>query len=183
MRSRIRLGAAILATAGFLVAAFAWAGDHHKRDHDRDHSWSGADSGQTQAAKAAYEASCGSCHWAFLPQLLPSGSWSKIVRTSNDHFGSDLALSDQAKSDLTAYLTANAADKTSWKIGRKITKGLGGAEPVRVTELSYIQHKHAKLDPAVFQRKGVGSLANCAACHQGASRGDFDDDNVRIPAQ
>lgn len=183
MRATVRFGIALVAMASLFVVALAWAGDHHKRDHDREDAWQQATPGQAQAAHAAYQANCGSCHWAFLPQLLPSGSWSRIMRSSNDHFGNDLALPEQTRKDLTAFLVANAADKTSWKIGRKIAKGLDGAEPTRVTELSYIRHKHAKLDPSVFRRKGVQSLANCVACHQGAPRGDFDDDHVRIPAQ
>jgi mono/diheme cytochrome c family protein len=28
----------------------------------------------------------------------------------------------------------------------------------------------------------VKSAANCAACHTGAERGNFDDDNIRLPA-
>ncbi len=44
-----------------------------------------------------------------------------------------------------------------------------------------IREKHHELDPAIFKRQSVGSLANCTACHITAEKGIYDDDDVNIP--
>ena len=57
---------------------------------------------------------------------------------------------------------------------------------------SLVSQKHAgcgagclvrgsQMDPAIFKRESVGSLANCAACHITAEKGIYDDDDVKIP--
>lgn len=56
-----------------------------------------------------------------------------------------------------------------------------GAAPLRITEVPYFQRKHRKIGPDVVARPAVKTLANCAACHQGAQDWDFDDDRVKIP--
>jgi len=45
----------------------------------------------------------------------------------------------------------------------------------------HIRRKHHELDPAVFKRESIGSLANCTACHITAEKGIYDDDDVKIP--
>jgi hypothetical protein len=37
------------------------------------------------------------------------------------------------------------------------------------------------LDPSIFKRKSIGSMANCEACHITAEKGIYDDDDVKIP--
>jgi hypothetical protein len=37
------------------------------------------------------------------------------------------------------------------------------------------------MSAAVWQRKAIGSAANCAACHPGAAQGRFSEHDVRIP--
>ena len=53
--------------------------------------------------------------------------------------------------------------------------------PLRITDIPYIREKHHELDPAVFERESIGSLANCTACHLTAEKGIYDDDHVKIP--
>ena len=52
----------------------------------------------------------------------------------------------------------------------------------RITRSAWFERKHRKIDPAVWKLASVKSAANCAACHTGADRGDFDDDNLKFPA-
>ena len=52
---------------------------------------------------------------------------------------------------------------------------------MRITDIPYIRREHHELDPAVFKRVSIGSLANCIACHITAEKGIYDDDNVKIP--
>ncbi|GFK95932.1 hypothetical protein NNJEOMEG_03805 [Fundidesulfovibrio magnetotacticus] len=99
------------------------------------------------------------------------------------HFGNDVTLSPQQWNDVSGYLASNSSDNAGAKIGRKITKSLGGASPERITDVPYIQHKHRKIDQAALAKGSVGSLSNCIACHPGASNAVFDDDDVKIPAR
>ena len=63
----------------------------------------------------------------------------------------------------------------------KIMRSLGNQVPMRISDIPYIREKHHELDPAIFKRESVGSLANCAACHITAEKGIYDDDDVKIP--
>ena len=133
------------------------------------------------ALPADYKERCGSCHMAYPACLLPEASWRKLLDNSDDHFGTNLALDDTEKPRLSNYLLPNAADRSGGKIGRKIMRRLDDPAPDRISDLPYIRHKHRKIDPAAFNRPGVGGLQNCVACHTDAERGDFDDDQARIP--
>ena len=132
-----------------------------------------------------YRETCGGCHLAYPPGLLPAGSWRTIVDGQSDHFGEDLGLSQAEQQELVKYLEANAADTSFAKLSRKIMKSLAGQKPLRITQITYIIHEHEDDDVprGAFQRKSVGSFANCVACHPDAAAGDFDDDQVRIPAE
>jgi hypothetical protein len=143
----------------------------------------GSSHGKQLIANTSYEKSCGGCHWAYAPVLLPSKSWENIMATLNDHFGNEVIISAQQKSDVSSFLFSNSSENTSAKIGRKITQSLGGVAPARVVEVPYIQKKHRKIDRAIFSRKSIKSLSNCIACHPSASDARFDDDDVKIPSE
>ena len=132
-----------------------------------------------------YNDRCGACHLAYPPGLLPAGSWSKILQGQAQHYGEDLGLQPAEQKDLGSYLGANAADACSAKLARKIMRCLGPRTPLRITEVPYIIRKHQDDDVprGAFQRKSVGSMANCGACHPGAAAGDFDEHAVRIPPE
>ncbi|MBC7377886.1 MAG: cytochrome C, partial [Burkholderiaceae bacterium] len=50
-----------------------------------------------------------------------------------------------------------------------------------ITTPSWFVRTHREVAPDVWTRAAIGSRANCAACHTRADKGDFDEDNVRIP--
>lgn len=139
--------------------------------------------GPKAAVNAAYAAACGGCHFVYPAQLLPKKSWEKTLASLGDHFGAEVKLSERDRRAVAGYLLGNAADATRSEVGRKVARSLGGAAPMRVLEVPYIQRKHREIAPEVLARKGVGGLANCAACHPGAAGLDFEDDRVRIPAR
>ncbi|MFA5940467.1 MAG: diheme cytochrome c [Sinimarinibacterium sp.] len=116
-----------------------------------------------------WKAECGSCHLAYPPQLLPASSWSMLFAGLGDHFGSDATLDPATATQLLAYAKSNAARPTDTK------------PPLRVTETRWFRHEHDEVGAATWTNPKVGSAANCAACHQGAERGDFDEDLIRIP--
>ena len=94
---------------------------------------------------ATYRVECSSCHFLYLPGLLPAGSWKIVIDGLNDHFGYNFVLSDSVKDELAAYLIANAAETTGAKRSGRILDSLNGATPIRITETPYIKRKHQSI--------------------------------------
>ena len=130
-----------------------------------------------------YKKICEECHFAYQPELLPSGSWETILAGLSDHFGEEIEIDQESKKIITEYLKANSAEYSSAKRAVKIMRSLRGQTPMRITDVPYIRHKHEDDDiPAdAFMRKSVGSMSNCIACHTTAENGVYDDDHVVIP--
>ncbi len=154
-------------------------------DSDLWNYFGGESRGVAAVNNVLYQEECGACHFSYQPGLLPTRSWNRLMSRNEltDHFGEDIAFDDQVVfNDLMQYLTANAADNSSYKRSRKIIRSLGANEvPLRVTDTPYIVRKHRKIPNKLVIQKEVGSIANCGACHKSADRGSFDDDNVSIP--
>lgn len=128
-----------------------------------------------------YKDTCGGCHFAYQPGLLPSASWAKLLSGLDDHFGQTLEVDSETLGTLTDYLRGNGADKSSSRQAAKIMKSLGGEVPIRITDVPYIRDEHHEISSDVFGRKSIGSLSNCSACHRTAENGVYDDDFVEIP--
>ena len=129
----------------------------------------------------AYKEHCGACHFNYQPELLPSGSWKKILVQLEDHFGQSFELDQEAQKAVLAYLEANAAERANSKRAVKIVRSVGNSTPLRITEIPYIKNKHRKVSASVLNRPSIGSLSNCTACHRRAEEGNYDDDFVVIP--
>lgn len=124
-------------------------------------------------APAAYRQECASCHLAYPPGLLPARSWERLMAGLDKHFGSDASLDEATLRQISAWLQAHAGT------GRRVDE----APPEdRITRSAWFERKHGKVDQAVWTLPSVRSAAQCAACHTGADRGDFDDDALRYPA-
>jgi hypothetical protein len=121
----------------------------------------------------AYTQECASCHTAYPPGLLPARSWQRIMAGLDKHYGTDASADAAMVRELGAWLQANAASSSR-----------RAEEPPqdRITRSAWFVRKHRKVGPAVWTHASVKSAANCAACHAGADRGDFDDDGLRVPA-
>ena len=166
-----------------------WYQKDYDRDDDDDDDHHSGRRGSKHGRKrylsvvdnAAYKDACGACHFSYQPELLPSGSWEKILAGLGDHFGETVELDPESKKTIAAYLKANAAEHSSAKRAVKIMRSLGSQTPVRITEIPYIQEKHHDVSSDVLKRKSIGSLSNCSACHTSAEKGIYDDDNVVIP--
>lgn len=104
---------------------------------------------------------CGECHMAFQPALLPAGSWRAIMGNLSDHFGEDASLPPATAASIEHYLVAGA--------------GRGDPSLLRITEQRWWRHEH-DFSPGRFARPEVRSKINCAACHQGAENGYYEDD-------
>ena len=135
----------------------------------------------TPANNPTYIEECGDCNFEYQPELLPSGSWEKIIDGFDDHFGEELEIDTESKNVILGYLITNSAEKSSAKRAVKIMKSLGNRTPVRITEIPYILEKHNEVDPDVFKKESIGSLSNCLACHTTAGKVVYEDDYVVIP--
>ncbi|MCJ7684207.1 MAG: diheme cytochrome c [Desulfobacteraceae bacterium] len=135
----------------------------------------------TPVNNPTYIEECGGCHFTYQPELLPSGSWDKILVGLEDHYGEAIELDPKSKKEIAEYLKANAAEYSSAKRAVKIMRSLGDRTPLRITQIPYIQEKHHEVPPKVLERDSIGSLSNCSACHTTAKKGIYEDDYVVIP--
>ena len=123
-------------------------------------------------ANATYAAECASCHIAYSPRLLAAPAWERIVTGLDNHFGTDASVDAATAGTIRAYLETHAQPAGSKRYDPSAT---------RITETRWFRKEHDEIAAGVFRRASVASPANCAACHPQASRGQFDERDVRIP--
>jgi hypothetical protein len=103
--------------------------------------------------------------------MLPAESWRKLMAGLDRHFGQDAELEPDVRESVERWLVERA--------GRPPRRG--DPAPLRITERRWFQGEHRKAARAAEANPSIGSLANCAACHPGAERWDFEEDRVNIP--
>lgn len=132
-----------------------------------------------------YEESCGECHFAYQPGLLPERSWKKMMlpQSLENHFGDNAELPEDDRMAILKYVMEYAADHSLYKRSVKIFRSINeDVTPLKISEVPYIKRKHAKIpNRMITGNKAVRLLSNCNACHTKASTGSFDDDSVFIP--
>lgn len=158
-------------------------------DHDDDDDDDGRRSKSNPAAALAdpgyalYANECGGCHLAYPPALLPAASWEAMMGGLSDHFGDNAELDADTAATIRDFLARNAAAPGAGKHAERTWRATRGLEPpLRITATDYFRGQHHEI-PAkmISDNPEVRSFSQCAACHQGAERGDFDDDRVHIP--
>ena len=93
---------------------------------------------------------CGDCHVVYLPQMLPKRSWQRLMDGLADHFGEELSLDPETRTEVLDYLLENAAD-SGGKKGRRFLRGLGPEDaPIRITETPRWRKKHHELPESVW---------------------------------
>ena len=190
MRSTLKLvvGLAVILIATGVPGDWAVAGDgpedgyrEKAESHDRRKEGEHRKHGLKPVDNPVYLETCGACHFAYQPALLPAASWEKILAGLNNHFGEAVALDDETRQTIGAYLKSGSAETSSAQIAVKIMDSLEGHAPMRITDVFYIKKEHHGIPADVFKREPVGSFSNCAACHTDAAGGVYDEDGVRIP--
>jgi len=182
----------IAITGLFALGVAGLALSDSDRDDDDDHhenrghgGWIKPREDVAPVANATYAEECGACHMAYQPGLLPAAAWQHIMTPAglSDHYGDDASLSDGLRTEIAAYLDANAADGASRSRSRAFA--VGDTEPgalPRITKTRYFRNEHHEIPTRlVTGNPDVGSFSNCNACHQTAEKGVFNEDKVRIP--
>lgn len=142
----------------------------------------GGDNLMPRLANKNWQQECASCHLAYPPALLPRASWQRLMGGLDRHFGENASLDPATQADILRFLEVHAADSGASRIGGKVMRRMGANEaPLRITETRWFVKQHDEVPDTTWTRKSVGSAANCAACHQQAEKGIFDEDTVRIP--
>ena len=133
-------------------------------------------------SNAKWQAECSSCHGLYHPALLPERSWRKLMGGLDKHFGENATLDAATQKEITDFLAGNAADRSNHRRANKIAQSIPkAAAPLRISETGYFIRKHGEIGSAVWQRKAIGSKANCVACHPDADKGVFNEHALRIP--
>ena len=149
-----RIATAFVAASGF--ANGAWADNN----------------GRAVPLLPQYKQECGACHVAYPPTLMPAASWTRIMANLPKHFGTDASLDTATANELSRWIQAHAG--TYKRVSEEPPQD-------RITLSAWFERKHRKVEPAVWKHASVKSAANCAACHPGADRGDFDEHGLRVP--
>ncbi len=130
-----------------------------------------------------YKAECESCHFPFQPGFLPADSWHAIMSGLEDHFGENAELPEETAQRISAYLLANAADRSDGELSGKLMWSLRGQpKPVRITQTAFFRHEHDEIPASILRRQEPKiSFANCDSCHQRALQGSYREREIRIP--
>jgi hypothetical protein len=110
-----------------------------------------------QLGQQLYLESCGSCHIALPPQVLPTQTWQELLQDPN-HYGAQLQL------------PINPQLQYIWSYLQLFSRPLKEGEPVpyRVAKSRYFKVLHPKVDVAMTL-----SPSSCVSCHPGAANYDF----------
>ena len=173
----IALAALLIASLGGMQA-FADDDEHEGRErgeYGEGHEGreGGGNGSLSTATNATFQTECSACHMAYPPGMLPASSWKEMMGTLDKHFDTDASLDEATVAEILPFLEQNAASER---------KADSGAKPVlRITETRWFKNEHDEVSPATWKRESIKSASNCMACHTSADKGDFDEDNIRIP--
>ncbi|WP_345972153.1 cytochrome C [Sulfurimonas diazotrophicus] len=129
-----------------------------------------------------YKNECGACHMAYQPGLLPRASWTRMMVSLGDHFGTDATLEPADAAELAAYLDANAyVSAPSSKHMARIAKSVSADAPMQISQAGYFVKEHRRIPQRAIVQPDVKSLANCNACHTKAENGSYREREIFIP--
>ena len=165
---------ALLLAGGGTMQVFADDDEPEGRERgERGEEHEGGKGSRLTATNATFQTECSACHMAYPPSMLPAASWKEMMGTLDKHFDTDASLDAATVAEILPFLEENA--------GRS-RKADSAEKPVlRITETGWFKHEHDEISPATWKRESIKSASNCMACHTSADKGNFDEDNVRIP--
>jgi hypothetical protein len=173
-------GALKIAVFGLAVCAALAAGRAGAID-DRFDPTKYEKGGFAPATDPGYAKECGSCHFAYLPGMLPARSWRAVIAGAQDHFGESLSLPADVSGRIERYLTENAADRSPYRGSELMLERLAeDAAPTRITALPLMRQRHVVVRQLLPQSP-VKTLTNCDACHERAATGSFAYNEIVVP--
>ena len=128
----------------------------------------------------AYDAACGSCHFAFSPSLNPAWVWNGIMGHLGQHFGLRAPVDAAKAAAIRAYLDANAAERWDTLPAHEF-RARDPAAPLRITATPYWRRMHAGIPAAVFASQAVSGKASCNSCHADAATARFAPQAIATP--
>ena len=129
---------------------------------------------------AEWKTECSACHTAHHPSLLPAAAWTAVMAGLGDHFGEDASLNAETTAKIGEWLAANSAEKFDTRPANSFRQA-DAAEPLRITATARWKRIHDDIAAETFKQKGIGSAANCGACHADAETGLFAPQKIFIP--
>ena len=186
----IALGLSLVGTIGVVLSDSEHAYGHREGEyeakHEREHAWGGWVRSKEDVAPVrsrTYQSECSGCHFAYQPGLLSADAWTSVMASLEDHYGDDATLAPEAAKEIRVYLTENAADRSGLSRSRAFAQGGRKSEGLaRITETDYFRREHHEIPTRLVKgNEGVGSFANCQACHRGADSGVYNEHQVIIP--
>lgn len=119
--------------------------------------------------------SCGSCHLPYSPGLLPIESWTEIMDSLDDHFGTALELSPEDSAHILAYLDKFALEEGQATVMGQLASGLPSSPALRITELPAFIELHSNAAELLgFKNRDQAPLGVCESCHRAAASHIFD---------
>lgn len=131
---------------------------------------------------SGWQESCGECHLAYHPSLLPARSWQRIFEEQHDHFGEDLFLEPAMVAKLLEYAERNSAEQVQREVGWRTLHSLAAnARPSRITDTPYWKATHRGIAAPTWDLSSVNGSFNCDACHRDARQGGFMNGAMALP--
>ncbi|MDR2012607.1 MAG: diheme cytochrome c [Rhodanobacter sp.] len=162
----IRVAGACLAFAITALSSLALAEDEeHKHEHKHKNDM------RSVPILPLYQQECGACHIAYPPQMLPAGSWHRIVNNMKQHYGTDASLDAATVKELEQWIMPQTNH----------ARPLPEPPEDRITRSEWFTRAHHEVAAAVWSRPEVKSAANCTTCHVTAEQGNYSEHYVRIP--
>lgn len=115
-----------------------------------------------------YKQECGSCHIAYAPFLLPKSAWDSMMSDLENHFGDDASLEEETHARIAVFLEKYANDVLDTKFTQQKE-----SKEIAISQTSYWEVAHRKLNPKIFKTEAIKSKANCQTCHKDAESGIF----------
>ena len=123
-------------------------------------------------APPVYVQECGSCHVPYPARYLSAESWNAVLDGLGAHFGADASLDPTLSEEIRIFLDRAASRRPTAADGRPL---------LRLTQTRRFRSEHDEVGADLWKRPGVGSPANCGACHPGAQLGDYAEGAIRVP--
>jgi cytochrome c553 len=138
--------------------------------------------GFAPASDETYRSECGSCHFAYLPGMLPARSWRALVADSANHFGESLSLPVATAATIERYLVEHAADRSDYRGSKLMLSRLDDdATPRRITALPLMRLRHVVIRKLQSEGRVDAKLTNCDSCHEKAATGSFAYSQIVVP--